>query len=133
MKKIIPLGERILVKRRKIGDKLGSVIVAAEETADRPTDLADVVYIPEHSFADRELIENAEPIIQALTKEASDGDSDALEALLRYNQFLKIKSIRPGMQVMISKYVGTDFHSSESRENLTVVESADIIGIVRDE
>ena len=57
-KNVMPFGNRILVKRRKVGEKLGSgLLVAAQETAERPTDVADVVYIPDHSFADRELIE----------------------------------------------------------------------------
>ena len=43
--KIIPLGDRLLVKRRTIGAKIGkeSLLFAAETTADRPTDLADVL------------------------------------------------------------------------------------------
>ncbi len=57
MKKIVPYGNRLLVRRRRVGEKLGSVIIAAQETAERPTDLADVVYVPNHTFADKELIE----------------------------------------------------------------------------
>jgi len=129
--KIIPLGDRILVKRRTIGDKLGSGILhAADETKDRTTDLADVTYIPEHSFADKALLENSENIINSQTEKAKEGDSKALTALLQFNHFLKIKSIQPGDGVMISKYVGTDFLEKGSNQVLTLVKGEDIIGVI---
>lgn len=131
MSKIIPLGDRILVKRRKIGDKIGDgTLHAAEETSERLTDLADVTYIPEHSFADAALLENAEEIITAQTNKAKEGDSNALNALLQFNHFLKIKSIQPGDGVMISKYVGTDFLEKGSNQVLTLVKGEDIIGVI---
>lgn len=133
MSQIMPLGDRILVKRRKIGDKIGTagLILAADETKERPTDLADVVHMPEHSFADKSLIENSEDIINALTLKAKDGESEALISLLRMNEFLKIKSIQKGQTVMISKYVGTDFHDN-SGQDLTLVNASDVIGVVHE-
>lgn len=132
---VIPFGDRILVKRQQVGTTAGkdSLIHLPETTATRPTDLATVVYIPEHSFADKQLIEESESIVGSLTNKAKDGDSDALIALLRYNEFLKIKSIAVGDKVFISKYVGTDFHDNKGGESLTLVKGDDVIGIVRDE
>ena len=132
-KKIIPLGNRLLVRRKKVGGTLGSgLIIAADTTADRPTDLAEVVYIPEHSFADQMLINQAENIVNSQTQKAVDGSADALTALMTFNHFLKMKSLKPGDEVMISKYVGTDFHDNENpKDMLTLVALEDIVGIVR--
>ena len=132
MSKVIPFGDRILVTRRKIGEKIGKdkLIIAPDTTKERPTDLADVTYVPEHSFADRQLIEEGEQIVNALTNKAKNGNSDALIALLRYNEFLKIKAIKPGDTVMISKYVGTDFQDNEGGGTQTLVKGEDIIGLV---
>ena len=132
MKKIIPFGSRLLVKRQKIGKKLGSgILVASDETAERPTDLAVVVHVPDRSFADLALIQEAEAIITALTNHAKGGDSMALEALIKFNDFLKAKSIKVGDTVMISKYIGTDFHDNVNPgESLTLVLEQDIIGLV---
>lgn len=131
--KLIPFGNKLLVKRRRVGDKLGSegIIIAADETKERPTDLADVQYVPDNSFADQSLIENSEDIVKAITDKAKGGDSDALIALLRFNEYLKIKSIQPGDCVMISKYVGTDFHDNQGGGYMTLVNGEDIIGVVR--
>jgi len=135
MPRVIPFGNRLLVKRRKTGDVTdgkfgGTSLVMPDTTKDRETELADVVYIPEHSFADIELINNAETIIKSLTKKARDGDSEALKALLEYNIFLKIKSIQVGDVVMISKYVGTSFEDNQGSGNLTLIYGSDIIGVV---
>jgi len=129
MPKVIPFGDRMLVKRRKVGEKAGSIFLP-DEAKERPTDLADVIFIPEHSFADIKLIENSEQIIGSLVKKAANGNSDALVALLTFNSFLKIKSIKVGDAVMISKYVGTTFHETGSNEELTLVKGEDIIGLI---
>lgn len=130
-KKVIPFGDRILVTREKIGNTLGTegIIVAAEETSERPTDLAKVTHVPDHSFLDKELISKSESIIKGLSTKAEEGDSEALVALLQLNQYLKIKSIRQGDSVMIGKYVGTDFETTQG-EALTLVMNNDIIGLV---
>lgn len=133
MKRIIPYGNRILVRRRKVGDKLGSVIIAADETKDRPTDLADVVYVPNHTFADKELIENSQAIITGLKNKAVGGDAGAFKALLDFHAYLRIKAIQPGKTVFISKYIGTDFHDNEGSGSLTIVNAEDIIGIVEND
>ena len=134
MKTIIPYGDRILVKRRTIGDKLGAgIIVAADQTKERPTDIADVVYVTDHTFTDKELINNASSIIASLIKKAGSGDSDALISLLRFNDYLKIKSIKKGDTVMINKYVGIDFADNQGSGQLTLVKGDDIIAIIGDE
>ena len=133
MKKIIPYGNRILVRRRKVGAKLNSVIIAADETAERPTDLADVVYVPNHTFADKELLANAEAIIKAFKEKALQGDSEAFKALLDFHAYLRIKAIQPGKCVFISKYVGTDFQDNEGSGSLTIVAAEDVIGVVEND
>ena len=132
MSKIIPFGDRILVKRRKVGDKLGParLIVAVEETAERQTELADVIYVSDHSFCDKHLIENSDDIIKSLTGEAKSGNAEALKALVNFNEYLKRKSVQPGDRVMVSNYVGITFHDNQGGRNLTLVSTSDIIGVV---
>ena len=133
MHKIIPLGDRIICKRRRVGDKAGTLYLP-DQTSERPTDLADVTYLPELSFADSELIDNAEQIVNSLISKASNGDSEALKALLEFNLFLKIKSIQTGDTILISKYIGTDLHDTDHPgEVLTIVNGGDIIGIIQKE
>ncbi|MBU1308239.1 MAG: hypothetical protein KKE30_01740 [Gammaproteobacteria bacterium] len=134
MPTLIPFGDRVLVKRRKVGSKAGKsgVIELPDNVADKETELADVVYVPEHSFADAEMISSAKEIIESTLLKAKQGDSDALLALLRFNEFIKIKSIQPGDVVMIHKYVGTSFNDNTGASNLTLVNGSDIIAIVKE-
>lgn len=130
-KKLIPFGNRFLVKRRPIGAKLGSgLIIAADETKDRPTDIADVEYVPNHTFADKELLDNAEAIVKGISEKAKNGDVEALKALLEFNAYIRIKMVKPGMTIMLGKYVGTDFMTSEDQRTVTVCNAEDIIAIV---
>lgn len=131
MPKVIPFGDNILVRRRKIGEKIGAakIIVAADETKERPTDLADVMETPDLTFADKYILDNAEAVVSSLTEKAKSGDSDAVNSLLSLNEFIKRKSIRVGDAVMIGKYVGVDFHDSDD-EDMTLVRAGDIIGLV---
>ncbi len=135
MRRIVPLGDRVLVKRRKVGEKLGAskIIVAADVTKERSTDLADVVEVPELTEADRMLIENSEEIVKAQAVEARKGNSEALKSLLEFNIYLKIKSLRPGDFVFMSRYSGVDFHTNESPDMMTVINGQDIIGIIYEE
>lgn len=131
---VLPFGDRILVRRRKIGGTIGSgLLVSADETKERDTEIADVIFIPEHSFTDSELIKNSEMIAKALSAKAQGGDSDALNALLKFNEFLKIKSIQPGDVVLISKYVGITFYTSDDIDGLTMLLGNDVIGLVCEE
>lgn len=134
MPRVIPFGNRILVRRRKVGDKAGkdSLIHLPESTSEKAIDLADVIFVPEHSFCDKTLLENSETIIESLTDKAKNGDSEALKALLEYNVYLKIKSIQPGDAIMVSKYVGVDFHDSQNMEQQTLINGEDVIGLVID-
>ena len=133
MKKIIPLGDRLLVKRTKqetdtfVKDGL---IVKPDTIRDIPTDIAEVVEVPEHSFADKELIKNAESIVNSLVKEAQVGDSNALKGLLEFNYYLKIKSIGVGDKVFMTKYSGIDYFDEERQANHTIVRGEDIHGVV---
>lgn len=135
MSKVMPLGDRLLVKRKKIGATAGkdSLIELPENVQERPTDLAYVVHVPEQSFADRELINSSSAIVNSQTKKAAQGDPAALEALMKFNMFLKHKSIQVGDLVMISKYVGTDFHDTENPDELTLVREEDIVAIIKGE
>ena len=132
MPKIIPFGNRILVRRRKIGEKAGSIVLP-QEVQEKVTDLADVVYVSELTFGDNIILDNAKQIINATIEQAKSGNSYAINTLLEFNNYLKQKSIKTGDVVMISKYVGTDFHETGSAETLTLVNSEDIIGIVIDD
>ena len=135
MKKIVPFGDRILCRRRKVGETVGKagIIIAPSATAEQPTDIADVVYVPENTFADEELISQADSIIKALTENAKHGDSEALVALMKYNQFLQIKSVKVGDCIMLGKYVGIDFHDNQGGGNLTLCQSEDVIAKVENE
>lgn len=134
MRKVIPFGNRVLVKRLKIGAKLGSGILEAPDTTkDRPTDLAEVVYVPDLTFVDETLLKDTNEIVCALDRKMrKDGDSNALIALLRLRDLIDNKKVAVGKKVFISKYVGTDFYTSEG-ESLTVVNVEDVIGIVEGE
>ena len=129
MNKLIPFGDRILVKRKVVGEKVGSIILP-DSVSERATDLAVVTHVPENTFADKQIIDNADKIIKALTKKSIEGDSDALISLLRMNEFVKLKTIQEGDEVMISKYVGVSFNETGSREELTLVSISDVIGLV---
>jgi len=73
-------------------------------------------------------------MVKSLGKEARRGNSDALIALLRLNEFIKIKSIKEGDAIMLGKYVGIDFMDSNLKENMTLANLEDVIGlVVRDE
>ena len=127
--KVIPFGDRILVKRKIVGEKAGSLFLP-DDVKDRMTDLAEVVYIPDLTLGDKHILDNAQKIVEEITKKAGEGNSDCLIALLRLNEFLRIKSINVGDRVFISKYVGTDFHETGNTETLTLVKAEDIIGLV---
>lgn len=131
MKKIIPFGDRILVKRQKIGDKIGSGILhAADQTAERLTEIAQVVAVPDNTLCDKGLLENAESIIQSLENKIKSGDSEALLSLLRFNDYLRIKALRVGDKIFLGKYVGTDFNIGETGETLSIVGSDGIYGVI---
>jgi co-chaperonin GroES (HSP10) len=133
--RVIPFGDRILVKRRKIGDKLGSgLLVAADTTAERLTDLADVTDVPELTQEDSEILDNAKDIIRSLVDKAKYGDSEALKAAMNLAAFCKLKSIRVGDSVFVSKYIGTDFHDTQDPQiTKTLLKTDDIIGLVIDD
>jgi co-chaperonin GroES (HSP10) len=130
--KVIPFGDRILVRRRQIGAKLGNgTIIAPDQIADRPTDLADVIYIPDNTFGDDVILGTSSKTIKALAEKASEGDSEALIALLRLNEYIKLKSIKVGDCIMLSKYVGCDFSGGDGKTANTLVNLADIIGVIK--
>lgn len=129
MPNILPFGDRILVKRKVVGEKAGTIFLP-EDIKERATDLAIVTHVPELSFADQQILEKSDEIIKSLSDKAVNGDSDALITLLRFNEFCKYKSIKVGDEVFISKYVGTDFHETGREEQLTLVKIEDIIGLV---
>jgi len=129
MPKIVPFGNRILVRRRKVGEKAGSLYLP-DSVKDRNTDIADVIEVPELTFSDKYILDNAEKVIGVMTEKVKQGDSHALTALLEINHFVKIKSIKPGDVVFMSKYVGTTFHETGKNEELTLVSGDDIIGYV---
>ena len=131
IKQLIPFGNRILVRKKKVGDKLGSgLLVAPDSVAEHDTDLAIVIYVPDQSFIDKELIANAENIIKGLSAKAQEGNDGALNALMTFNAFLRTRGIKPGDEVLISKYAGISFHDNNNPVNLTLCNVEDIIGVV---
>lgn len=131
-KTIIPFGDRILIKRRVVGEKLGKegIIYAADTTKETKTDIADVVYVPDHTFFDNELISKSGEIASALARKASEGDSNALKALLEFNIYLKIKSIKVGDAIMVGRYSGINFHDNKGSGDMTLVRGDDIIAVI---
>ena len=132
---IIPFGDNILVKRKKIGEKVGAIYLP-QETKDRDTDLAIVVYIPDLTFTDKLIMEKANEIVQSVAKRAIEtGDKDAIDSLMSFNDFIKRKSIKVGDEIFLNKYIGTDFYETETniKQDLTLVNVKDILGVVQKE
>ena len=133
-KHIIPFGDRILVKREVVGSTVGKeeIILTADETAGALTDIATVIYVPDHTFIDKELIAAAEDMVGSLSRKVKkDGDSDAMMALLRFNDYCRIKSLKVGDKVMVSRHVGITFNDNMHDGELTVLNSNDVIGVIR--
>ncbi len=135
MPKVIPFKDTILVKRRQVKStlkdgKTKGGIVLPEAAEGRYIDLADVVAVPEFTFDDQVLLDNAEKIIKGLAERAGGGDGEALKSLGEFADFLKRKSIKVGDAVFLSRYVGTDFTATGETELQTIVRVNDIIGLV---
>lgn len=131
MKQIVPFGNRILVQRRKVGEKLGSgLLIAPDQTADNPTEIAEVIFIPEFTMVDRELVNNAEAIIRNLSAASQIGDSHAFEMLLKFKDYLQIKAIQEKDLVFISRYMQTDVFIGETNQTVTLMDVGDIRGLV---
>lgn len=124
-KKLIPYGTRLLVKRRKV-EQTSNHIILPDEVANMPTDIADVVAVPDQSFCDKALIARSEQIINGLAKRAEEGDGAAFKALLEFNEYLRVVTLKPGDVLMIGKYIGTDFLIQETNQYLTVMDGSGI-------
>lgn len=138
MPKIIPFKDTLLCKRRKVGatlkgGKTEGGIILPEETQDRSTDLADVTEVAELTFADQQILDNAEKIVESLTKKASEGDCEALKSLFEINDFVKRKSIKVGDAIFLARYSGTDFFATGVTEQQTIIRLEDILGLVVNE
>ena len=135
MPKIIPFKDTLLVKRRPVSStltdgKTKGGIFLPDKVESSFTDIADVVQVPEFTFSDKKIIDNAEKMIDGLTKKVIAGDDNALQALLDLNDFIVRKSIKVGDAVFLSKYAGTDFTSTDSNELQTLIKCSDINGLV---
>jgi co-chaperonin GroES (HSP10) len=130
-KKLIPYGTRILVKRRKVEDK-SSHIILPDEVKNLPTDIADVIDVPEQTFTDQRLIANASAIITALTQKACEGDAAAVKALLDFREYLQVMTIQKGDVLLMARYGGTDFLIQETNSMLCVVEASGIYCFVKE-
>jgi len=128
-RKLVPYGCRILVKRRKVEDK-SSHIILPDEIKNLPTDIADVVEVPEQSFADRKLLMMAESIINALTLKATQGDAHAVDSLLKFKEYLQVMTIKKGDVLLMARYGGTDFLIQETNQMLCVAEPTGIYALV---
>lgn len=107
-KKLVPYGNRLLVKRRKL-DQTSSHIILPDEVAQKDTDIADVVAVPEQTFCDKALLAQSEQIITGLAKKAEEGDGAALDALMRFKEYLVLVTLKPNDVLLIGKYIGTEF------------------------
>lgn len=128
-RKLVPYGTRILVKKRKVEQK-SAHIVLPDEVLDLPTDIADVVAVPDQSFADRQIIANAAAIIAGLTAKATQGDAAAVDALLKLNEYLRVMALQPGDVLLLARYGGTDFLIQETNQNLCVTDANGIYALV---
>ncbi len=129
MRRVHPCGDRIMVKRRIIGDTIGKagIIVTAEETKERTTDIVDVLYVPDKHSAMQVLVASAESIIKALEKRLHEtGDPKCVESLLTMNEIQEKESVKVGDTLFIGKYNGIDFEDSDN-EKATLVNVKDII------
>lgn len=124
-KRLVPYGTRILVKRRKV-EQTSNHIILPDEVANMPTDIADVVAVPEQSFADKTLIAKSEQIIIGLAKKAEEGDGQSFKALLDFNEYLRVITLKPNDVLLIGKYIGTDFLIQETNQYLTVMDGSGI-------
>lgn len=124
-KKLIPYGTRLLVKRRKV-EQTSTVILLPDDVAGLPTDIADVVAVPDQSLCDKELLSNSEQIIKGLSEKAKQGDAAAVKALFEFNEYLRMITLKPGDVLMIGKYIGTDFLIQETNQYLTVMDGSGI-------
>jgi len=132
MKKVIPFGKRILVKRREVGELLGKerIIIAADKTRETTTDIADVLFVPDHTRAAEALLEGQEDIISSLTKKLKrDGDPSAFQALQDLDDFIATNVVREGDAIFLGKYCGIDFEDTKGN-SMTMARVEDIIGLV---
>lgn len=130
-KKVIPFGTRILVKRRSVGKTLGSgLLYAPDSTADTLTELAEVIALPELTLADKALLENAERIVDSLSKMASDGDAKSVDSLLEFNRYLQIKTLKVGDIIMVGRYNTIEFTVGETGESLSLTDPEGIRGLI---
>lgn len=135
MPKIVPFKDTLLVKRRKIGStlkdgKTEGGIYLPNRVEESSTDLADVVQVAELTFADQQILDNAEEIIKSLTKKATEGDCEALKSLREINDFIKRKSVKVGDGIFLARYSGVDFNETGVSEQQTICRLEDIIALV---
>jgi len=136
--KIIPFKDSLLVKRRKVGTTLQNGktkggLYLPDKVEGSFTDLADVVEVPDLTFSDQHILDNAEKIVESLTKKATEGDCEALKSLFEVNEFVKRKSIKVGDAIFLAKYSGVDFFETGSTDLKTVIRVEDIIGLIANE
>ena len=94
--------------------------------------IAIVKHVPDHTFIDKILITESQAMVDGLATSAKGGDAEAMISLLRFNDYLRIKSLKVGDKVMISKYVGITFNDNFNEGDMTLVDASDIIGIVKE-
>lgn len=120
-RKLVPWGTRILVKRRKVEDKSAHIILP-DEVKNLPTDIADVIEVPEQTMVDKEVLKSAEAIVKELTVKAASGDALALQSLIQFKEYLLIMTTRPGDVILMARYGGTDFLIQETNQTLCVTD-----------
>lgn len=134
-KKIIPWGNKILIRRRKVGGEDGKIgkegiLFAADTTKEVQMEIADVVCVPEMTFCDEELIKNSDKIINAHMAKALEGNAASSQFLMDFKEYLRLKTIQPGKVLFVGKYVGIDFNVEETGEKLSFMTPEGIYGEV---
>lgn len=130
-RKLVPWGSRILIKRRKVEDRSEHIILP-DEVKGHTTDIADVIGVPDRTFCDNELLKNSEQIIKSLIQMAEDGDAQAVDSLMKFNNYLRVMSIKVGDVVLLARYGGTDFHIQETNQWLAVTDENGIYCYVKE-
>ena len=129
MKKLVPFGDRILVRRKKVGEKLWreGIIVAPDSTKDAETDLAVVVDVPkENNFYVGN--QNRMSFIREATLKV-----EGIEPFIKVDEYLSKNAwrlLKPGDEVMLSRSVGIKFQDTSGQGEMTLVKGEDIIGKV---
>lgn len=129
MIRILPFGDRVLVKRVTTGEiRKGSLIVFTDKTDSNESELAYVVAVPTNKFVDKCVEFTEEYLIKSIRKRLLNGEIELLKDIKEYNEYITLKKLKPGDKIMVSKYVGTVVDDEQAKNTTTFVRISDIVG-----